>query len=210
MSFFKKFFRKKSDQDLIHELIPPTEEMVSEGDRTYRGFIKNYNQYIEKGILPKPNGYTPIKPSGKGLFKARLFSSQFIPVVIIFKYEKYTELFEQFSGIASGVAIKDIMNPENQPHFSREEAILIADDYMIDVAKAIIVDLKQGGTTQINVMEGTESDAFNTLVNIFHDNLKESIGVENYTSEVIDNFDQAVKMNVANSISYTLKWARSV
>lgn len=210
MSFFKKLFGKKSDQDLLYELISPTEEMVSEGDRTYRGFIKNYNLDIERGILPKTNDYTLIKPSGRGLFKARLFASQFIPVVIIFKYGKYTELFEQFRNTASGVAIKEIMKQNSDPYFSREEAIKFADDYMIDVAKAIILDLKQGGTTQRKVMEGIESDAFKALVNIFHDNLKESIGANNYTSEVVDNFELPVKMNVSNSINYTLMWTRSV
>ena len=76
MSFLSKLLgRRTPDQ---RKYVLAMAEMAAESDRTYRGMIDTYNSDVAIGLLSVPQEGTGAVPTGRGLYKARLYGALFM------------------------------------------------------------------------------------------------------------------------------------
>jgi hypothetical protein len=178
-------------------------EMAEESGRTHRGMVNTYLSDVQDGILPSPPADPPEHPSGRGLFKARFFGALFM--VVAYAYASGDESgTDELLQAASGIAIKPLVEEENDVHLEREEAKPIAESYMSPTLEAIRGAFKQAPITPDN-----QSTEFDALAEQLHEALEDSIGGENYTTEVKQRFDVMVRGNCAEALNHSVDWASS-
>ena len=198
MSIFRNIFgrRKVELQPYFQAMV----EMANESERTYRNMIGIYLDDISNGLLSQPIGKLSTGPSGKGLFKARLFGALFMVVAYIFA-SKDEEGGDQILQASSGLAIEPLLE-DGDVTYSREEAMEIVDSYVSTTLSAI-----RGAIKQVPIKPDTKTPEFEALVAQLNDALKDSIGSENYTPEVQERFLVLIRSNCALSIHNAARWA---
>jgi len=169
-------------------LAGPSIEMSNEMERTYRGIINIVGE-----------DFSPVTLSAKGILKARLFGVTFM----LYPYGKKwpdDAGFSEMMNASSGLAMLPFETPSYQPKIDRTVAASFAGDYMKEVFQAIVSEMKNGPSTPVNMSVG-----FNTLVNLYEDALKETIG-RTYTSAVRKSILPTIAGGVTANLSHMVAW----
>ena len=201
MAFFKKLLGVSSrPRDHFKEFIPAIEEMIQEADRVHRILVTHYCRDLRLGMFS--GDYSPAFPTGKGLYKARLLASQFLPQALI-RRTSPSQISEvvQLCNIASGLALRDLLEPSASPAFSLEEAKVFGFEYAKQVMRAIIDEFQSGPSTPVDQTEG-----FQCLVELSHESLRDSIGLANYSDEVKERFYYMIGGGINAALLHTTKW----
>ena len=178
-------------------------EMTEESDRTHRGMVEVYTSEVEAGLLSSPTDQLPTGPKGRGLFKARFFAALCMVVAYGFASVGDESGIDKLLQAASGLSIEPLMEG-GDVHLSRNEAEPIASSYVSHTMPLITKAINQAPVTP-----QTSSAEFDALAEQLHEALADSIGTENYTSEVRNWFDIRVRGNCANALNHAAKWASS-
>ncbi len=198
MSIFRNIFgRKRVD---LQQYFQAMVEMANESDRTYRNMVEIYLDDISNGLLSPPVGKLSTGPSEEGLFKARLFGALFMVVAYIYA-SKDEEGGDQILQASSGFAIEPLLE-NGDVTYSREEAKKIVDSYVSATLSAI-----RGTIKQVPINPNTNSPEFEALFAQLNDALKDSVGTENYTSEVQERFSVHIRSNCAHALHNAARWA---
>ncbi len=195
MSFFKKLFgRQKPDK---MEYFKALAEMAAESERTYRGMIKIYNSDVEIGMLSVSGSV--VLPTGRGIYKARLFGSLFMVTAYVKSTHSQAEN-EEMMNLATGVALEPLQG-QGVPRLDREEAKSFTTSYLTSTFKAMIAAFGTGP-----FMPGSAEPEHLTLADHLHDALAESIGTDHYTAEVRERFAVMVQGNTAMAMNHARGW----
>ena len=108
--------------------------------------------------------------------------------------------FSEMMNASSGIAMHPFASPSYQPKIDRAVAISFAGDYMKSVFRAIVSEMKNGPSTPMNMSAG-----FNTLVGLFEDALKESLGGA-YTSAVHERLSPMIAGGVNANLGHMVAW----
>lgn len=196
MWFLDKLFgRQKADKI---EYVKAMVEMAAESERTYRGMVEIYNSDVELGVLAVPSAST-VLPSGRGIYKARLFGAMFMVMAYVKSAHSQQEN-EEMMNIATGVAMEPLQG-QGVPRLDREEAKSFAMAYLISTFRAMTAAFGAGP-----LFPGSARPEHLTLADQLHDALAESIGRENYTMKVRERFDVLVQGNTATAMNHARRW----
>jgi hypothetical protein len=198
MSILGKLFGRRSQPDKF-AYAQAMEEMASEAERTYRGMLKVYNDDVAAGLLPRTAGAAAAAPTGRGVYKARLFAALFMAYAFARSGASAGD-GEEMMNIASGVAMKSVQGP-GEPSLARSEAANFTVDFIKAVFPAIDRAMRAGPG-----LPGAPSTELQTLAGHLHDALAASIGRQRYTDAVRDRFDVMIQANVATVMNHTSKW----
>jgi hypothetical protein len=173
-------------------------EMTAESERTYRGMIEKYNADVSLGMLSVPFGLT-VLPTGRGIYKARLFGALFVVMAYLKSAHSEAENWEMVN-LATGVALEP---PQGQgvPCLTREEARSFTMAYLISTLKAMTAAFAAGP-----FLPGSAKREHLALADHLHDALAESIGTENYTTDVRERFAVPVQGNTAMAMNHARRW----
>ena len=197
MSFLKKLFGV--DKPDKHEYVQAMVEMAAESERTHRGMVSSYNADIELGLLPVPSTSATIIPTGRGIYKARLFGALFIAYAYAESGHAEVDVNEMVN-VATGVALEPLVGG-GEPSLDRDDAKSFAMAYLKPTLIAIIAAFKAGP-----LLSGHLAEEHNTLADQLHEALAESIGVHLYTPQVRENFAIAILGNVTAAMAHAIKW----
>lgn len=197
MSFLGKLFGQSKPK--MEDFIPPMIEMANESERTHRGIFDLYRKDVEIGLLSQPSVPPPTSPTGRGVFKTRLFNSLFIVAAYALK-TRDTDGGDQLMNIATGVAIEPL-SEEGDLTLGRDEAKEIFESFGVSVFRAL-----PGALRQVPVTPMSSSPELDMLADRLHEAQAESLGSEIYDDEVRDRFDMAVRANVAASLHHAARW----
>lgn len=197
MSFLKKLFGvKKPDK---YEYIRAMAEMAAELERTHCGMVDTYNADVELGLLSPPSTRVASVPTGRGIYKARLYAALFM----VYAYSKsghpQAEVKEMMN-VATGIALEPLVGGK-EPRLDRDEAKSFAMAYLIPTLDAIVAAFEAGP-----MVPGQLAEEHITLADQLHDALAESIGIDGYTPEVRDRFAPLILGNVASTMAHAIKW----
>ena len=197
MSFFKKLFgvREPDKYEYMRAMI----EMAAEYERTHRGMVNTYNTDVDLGILSAPSTAVNSVPTGRGIYKARLWAALFIVYAYAKSGRPEAEVKEMMN-LATGVALEPLVGGR-EPHLDRNEAKSFTMHYLTPTLKAIAAAFEAGPMVPGQLME-----EHIVLEEQLHDALAESIGVDRYTVEVRDRFSLTIQGNVAMAINDAMKW----
>jgi hypothetical protein len=197
MSFLKKLFGvEKPDK---YEYTRAMIEMATESERTHRGMINTYNSEVELGLLSAPLTSVASVPTGRGVYKARLYAALFMVYAYAKSGHPETEVTEMLN-VATGIALEPLVGGE-EPHLDRKEAESFTTSYLIPTLKAIPAAFEAGP-----MVPGQLVKEHTTLADQLHDALAESIGIAAYTPEVRYRFAHLVQGNVASTMAHASKW----
>ena len=197
MSFLKKLFGvKKPDK---YEYTKAMAEMAAEFERTHRGMVNTYNTDVELGLLSAPSTSVASVPTGRGVYKARLYAALFM----VYAYSKsghpQAEVNEMMN-VATGIALEPLVGGE-EPRLDRDEAKSFTLAYLTPTLNAIVAAFEAGPMVPERFAEEHV-----TLADQLHDALAESIGIDGYTPEVRDRFAVLILGNVASAMAHAFKW----
>lgn len=200
MSFLSKLLgRRTPDQ---REYVLAMAEMAAESDRTYRGMIDTYNSDVAIGLLSVPQEGAGAVPTGRGLYKARLYGALFM-VMAYAKAVTPAPDVEEFMNLATGVALDPLQDPAG-PHLDREEAKSFTVAYLTAVFRAMGAAF-QAGTW----LPGDARPEHLALAEYLHEALAESIGAQAYTPEVRERFSTMIEGNTAMAMNHARRWGAS-
>ena len=200
MSFLSKLFGQSKPK--VEDYIPPMVEMADESERTHRGIVDLYRKDVEVGLLSEPDAPIPTTPTGRGVFKARLFNSLFMVAGYALKTGD-AESANQLMHIATGVAIEPLSG-DSDLMLDRDEARQIFDSFGAPTLKALL-----GALRQVPVTPTSSSPELDALADRLHEAHAESLGRDVYDEEVEERFDTAVRANIAASLHHAARWAAS-
>ncbi len=197
MSFLKKLFGVNKPDE--HEYIRAMVEMAAESERTHRGMVNLYNSDVELGTLSAPSTLATVTPTGRGVYKARLFGALFI--VYAYAESGHAEAnVNEMVNVATGVALEPLVGGA-EPSLDRDEAKSFSMAYLKPTLKAIIAATRAGP-----LLPGDVSDEHDTLADQLHEALAESIGIDFYTPEVRDRFALNIMGNLSAAMAHAIKW----
>lgn len=197
MSFLKKLLGvKKPDK---YEYTRAMAEMATESERTHRGMVNTYNSDVELGRLSAPLTSVASVPTGRGIYKARLYAALFMVYAYARSGRSDGEVTEMLN-VATGIALEPLVGRE-EPRLDREEAESLTTAYLIPTLKAIPAAFEAGP-----MVPGRLVEEHITLTDQLHDALAESIGGNAYTPAVRDRFSHLVQSNVASAMAHAVKW----
>lgn len=199
MGLFKRLFGLQRPDKM--EYVQAMAEMAREAERTYRGMIATYNQDIHLGLLAAPSK-APLGPTGRGVYKARLFGALFMAMAYARSGPSQQEV-EEMVNVATGVALESLQG-SSDIRVSREEAKALTMPYLTSVMKAMIAAFNAG-----TFLPGTAGPEHIALTEHLHDALAESIGRERYTAEVRERFAAILYGNVAMALNHASRWVAS-
>lgn len=191
MSFLKGLFGRQKPDKI--ECVKAMAELAAESERTYRGMIETYNSEVDLGMLSVPSGST-ILPTGRGIYKARLFGALFMVMAYAKSAHSQAET-EEMMNVATGVALESLQG-YGVSHLDREEAKSFTMAYLISTFKAMIAAFDAGP-----LLPGSPQQEHLALANHLHDALAESVGTEDYTTEVRERFAVMVQGNTAKAMN---------
>jgi hypothetical protein len=180
------------------EYVQAMAEMAREAERTYRGMIATYNRDVEIGKLSAPSK-VPVGPTGRGIYKARLFGALFMAMAYAKSGPSQEETEEMFT-VATGVALESLQG-DGDVRLDREEAKSFALAHLTAVMKSMLAAFGVG-----SFLPGTARPEHLALADHLHDALAESIGPERYTSEVRERFAITVQGNTALAMNNARRW----
>jgi len=198
MSFFGKLFSRRPQPDK-GAYAQAMEEMANEAERTHRGMVSVYNNEVAAGLLPPTIGDAAAAPTGRGVYKARLFGALFMAYAFARSGASESDR-QDIMNVASGFAMMSVQGPE-EPSLARSEAAHFTIDFIKAVLPAIDRAMRNGPG-----MPGSPSVDLNALADHLHDALAESIGQRRYTDAVRVRFAVAVQANVMAAMNHTSKW----
>ena len=160
MGLFDKPFRKRQSLEYYREhFFRLTHEIVETSDSTYCEMLRLFSQRFH-----------PVSPDGLGLFKAGLHAGVFM----VYGYGQKTRCdvdeFNDMLNIASGLAVKGVLDGTAGASFDRSQATQIALPYAKKVLGAIADEIDQGPSDL-----GHQTVGFTTLVDLYHESLADSI-----------------------------------
>lgn len=196
MSFLNKLFGRQTPDKL--EYMKAMAEMAAESERTYRGMIDTYNSDVELGLLSASAG-SNVSPTGRGIYKARLFGALFMVVAYVKSTQSQVE-GEEMMNVATGVALEPLQG-QGEVRLAREEAKLFTMPYCISAFKAMAAAFNAGP-----LLPGSAKQEHLALADHLHDALTESIGSTHYTAEVRERFAVMVQANTAMAINHARRW----
>lgn len=194
MSFFKRLFGRASPDKI--EYLRAMAEMAAESEQTYRGMIKTYNSDVQLGLLPAA---PTAAPTGRGIYKARLFGALFIVMAYVKSTQSQADS-EEMMNVATGVALQP-PDGQHEPRLDREEAKTFTMPYLISTFKAMVKALNAGP-----FLPNSAHKEHVVLADHLHDALAESIGLEHYTAEVRERFAVMVQANTAMAMNHAKRW----
>ena len=199
VSFLKRIFGSKKPSNM--EYVSAMEEMAEESERTHRGMVQIYNEDVAVGILSAPNrNQTTLVPTGRGIYKARLFGALFIAHAYTVSRHSQDEVTQMIS-IATALALKPLVDAP-EPTFTRDDARALIQPYLWPTLKAITAAFKAGPI----VAPTQYRNEHLALADKLHDALAESIGRSHYTEEVKERFDTMIMGNVHAAMSHSANW----
>lgn len=193
MSFLRRLFGTPRPDKL--EYLRAMTEMASESERTYRGMIETYTSDVALGVLPG----APASPTGRGLYKARVFGALFMAAAYARVAESPADA-EEFVNAATGLALEPLQGPA-APSFDRAEAAALV-PYVTRVFKAVI---SAYGADPF--VPGSTDPAHVELAEPLHEALADSIGEAAYTTQVRERFEIMVQGNAASALAHSAHWA---
>ena len=196
MSLLKKLFRQNSSDKLKY--IEAMVEASSELECTYRSMIDTYNSDVELGVIPNV-GVVAVKPTGRGIYKARLYGALFIVMAYV-KSSNSLDDNQEMMDFATSVAIKPLEGSGEQC-LDRAEAESFTMDFVLSTFKAMTAAFKVGPLLPDSIKQ--EHIA---LAEHLHDALAESIGCEFYSIQIRSRFSDIVYGNTAMAMNYAMKW----
>jgi len=196
MSLLGRLFRRSPNK---YEYVRAMQEMASESERTYKFMVSMYNEDVQLGVIPCPSSVSPATPTGRGVYKARLFNALFMTLAYARSGGPETEVRELIN-VATGIAISPLQGP-GPTKFERSEAEAFTIHYLKAVVPAIssALDAPHG-------LPGAPSAELDALAEYLHDALADSIGRDRYNSTVRDHFALLVQGNVVASLNYAVRW----
>lgn len=174
-------------------------EMASEGERTYRGMIEVYEMDIEDGILPAPSEDSAVVPTGRGIYKARLFGALFMAMAYAKSGYSQKEV-EEMLNIATAVALEPLLG-QGAVRIDQEEAKAFTLGYVTSVFKSMNVAFKAGP-----LWLPSPKKEHRALADHLHDALLDSMGSERYTTEVRKQFAVRILCNTAEAMNHARQW----
>ena len=196
MSFLRKLFGRQKPDEI--EYVKAMAEMAAESERTYRGMIETYNSDVELGMLSVPSGST-VLPTGRGIYKARLFGALFMVMAYAKSAHSQAEKQEMLN-VATGIALEPLQG-QHVPRLDPEEAKSFTTAYITSTFKAMIAAFDAGP-----LLPGSAQQEHLALADHLHDDIAESIGTEDYTTEVRERFAVMVQGNPAMAMNHARRW----
>lgn len=200
MSILGKLFGRRTQPDTF-VYAQAMEEMANEGERTHRGMLAVYNDSVAAGLLPRTTGAATAAPTGRGIYKARLFAALFMAYAFVRSGASESD-GEEMMNIASGVAMKPAQGP-GEPSLARNEAA----NFTIDFIKAVFPAIDRAVRTGPGV-PGAPSAELETLAGHLHDALADSIGRQRYTDAVRERFAVMIQGNVVAAMNHASQWVK--
>jgi hypothetical protein len=173
-------------------------EMAREAERTYRGMIATYNGDVGLGMLSAPSKQ-PVAPTGRGLYKARLFGALFMATAYARSGPVQQEAEEMFNA-ATGVALESLQG-SGDIRLTRDEAKAFTMPLLISVIKSMTAAFNAGP-----FLPGEAQPAHLALTEHLHDALAESLGTDRYTPQVRERFAPLIQANVAMALNHASQW----
>jgi hypothetical protein len=195
MSFFKRLFGRPAPDNF--EYVKAMAEMAAEAERTYRGMIDIYNEEVSDGILLPPGPL--VAPTGRGIYKARLFGALFMVMAYARSTQADSET-EDLMNIATGVALEPLQGPD-EPRLDREVAESFTVPYLASTVRAMIAAFNAGP-----LLPAQPRNEHLALAEHLHEALAESIGLESYTAEVRERFAVMVECNTGTAMNHAARW----
>lgn len=197
MSFLNKFFGRQKLGKI--EYVKAMVEMAAESERTYRGMIDAYNSDVELGLLSRSSGTSAV-PTGRGIYKARLFGALFMVVAYTKSVAQSQAESEEMLNMATGVALEPLQGPGG-PRLDREEAKSFTLAYLTSTFEAMVAAFDAGP-----LLPSSAQRQHLVLADHLHDALTESIGAQHYTAEVRERFTVMVQGNTAMAMNHARRW----
>lgn len=191
------------ESDIAESFVDAMADMADESGRTHRGMVGIYLKEVDEGVLPNPSHQLPDGPSGKGLFKARLFGALFMVAAHKCVFENKDQL-ETLLDISFEMAIKPIIDDDSFD-FNRQDANQIFASYTKHTLRSILKSLSNTPISPESDLTSISSD-FDFLCDQLHDALSDSIGSEIYTAKVEEKFDERVRYSCANAVNHASEW----
>jgi hypothetical protein len=180
------------------EYIEAMAEMAAESERTYRGMIEIYNEKVALGMLPAEFP-SKIVPSGRGIYKARLFGALFMVMAYLRSGHSEAENWEMMN-LATGLALEPLRG-QGMSRLTQDEAKSFTTAYLTSALKAMTAAFAAGPF----LPESAKREHL-ALADHLHDALAESIGTENYTTDVRERFAVPVQGNTAMAMNHARRW----
>jgi len=174
-------------------------EMANESERTHRGMIDVYNIDIESGLLKTLSRHTA-SPTGRGIFKARVFGAAFIALAFSKSAAKNVEEVEVMFRLTTGVGL-DSLQGSSEVRLDRLEATSFAIEYLARLVK----DLDRAFKAEPFV-PGAANPEYLALCEHLHDALAESIGFERYSDVVKERFAVMIQGNAGLAMNHAIRW----
>lgn len=194
MGFIKSLFGGDSHQkDMYRVLSGPATEMANEMERIYRNQVSTVQE--ESGAVDL---------SAKGILKARLYGVTFMLFAFGTKGKDQTVLNEMMNA-SSGIAMEPFASPSYQPRMDRDFAASFAGSFMMEVFRAIASEMRDGPSTPMNRTAG-----FNTLVSLYEDALKESLGEGAYTVAVRERLFPMIAGAAHANLKHMVEWMKEL
>ncbi|MEX1231224.1 MAG: hypothetical protein WEB58_13345 [Planctomycetaceae bacterium] len=198
MSFFKKLFGRATPDKV--QYVKAMAEMAAESERTYRGMIETYNSDVKLGLLSAPSRST-VAPTGRGIYKARLFGALFMVMAYVKSTQSDSEAGNmEMMNMATGAALEPLQG-QDEPRLDREEAKSFTMPYLTSTFKAMVAAFEAGP-----FLPGSAQREHLALADHLDDALAESIGPEYYTTEVRERFAVIVQGNTAIAMNHAGRW----
>lgn len=167
--------------------------MANEMERIYRIQVSTVQEESGSGDL-----------SAKGILKARLYGVTFMLFAFGTKCKDQTLLNEMMNA-SSGIAMEPFASPSYQPWMDRDFATSFAGSFMMDILRAIASEMRDGPSTPMN-----RTDGFNTLVILYEDALKESIGEGAYTVAVRERLVPMIAGAAHANLKHMVEWMKEL
>lgn len=183
---------------LVDGCLSVMKEMADQMEKTHRGMISSYNEYVKTGQL-KSIKWRASKPSARGIYKARLFGALFIPTGISSFSITSTadEWAAEFIQLASTIALA-----ANAPPLLNEREAKSFSHRYIQLVMTAIDDAIEAGP----FFPGSDRPEHRALAEHLHDALSESIGIESYGTDVWQRFSVTIQMNAAMSLNHLFRF----
>ena len=165
VSFLRKIFGRPDPVESKMAFVRVMENMASEADRIHRAQVSMIAEEFHFGGV-----------SGIGLYKARLQAAM-IPACVYPVLTKDMEGALELINVASGVAIRPLVEEGADVRLDREQARVDQADFPERAHKAALLCIKEG---PFPPTPGQETPAFQALEELVHEALADSLGKDRY------------------------------